>query len=84
MKKVNIISIGTILLFVMLLIPQNSVVATISEKPTDLPPTWGPIFKATCNASFEWYGWTNSTLMVPVFSYKIVGIGDHNIEYTIT
>lgn len=73
-----------IIILLILLIPICSASNTIIKKPVDLPPTWGPIFKATCNASYEWYGWTNSTIVVPVFSYKIVGIGDHNIEYTMS
>jgi len=70
-------------LLVMLLIPSCSALSTMVKKPSDLPPVWGPILKASCNAGFECYSGINSTVMAPAFSYLIVGIGDHTIVYTI-
>lgn len=82
MNRLRIMCLGATVLFLMLLMPLSTVQSLAVKRPTDVPPSWGPILSASCNASFEYYAWVNTSFMVPVFSYRIVGIGNHNIDYT--
>jgi len=64
----------------LLVVPVCSSSSVVKTKP--VVAVSGHIINATCDAGFEYYTWWNSTLMVPVLSYRVIGIGNYDIVFT--